>query len=268
MMNKQELIEKVTTKEKEYIRTRNQGNKYSKSAVDALLEWYGEACLLFSTYISHDDTDFMQFTDKNSVPLFEDLYDKRIVNYKKLMSRVQCDPIAKPLNNLEEQIKDGPAVFISHSSNDKDIIKSFIDNILIKGFRLDDSQIVCTSLEQYGVEGGNNIPEFICKKISGAKVILAMVSPNYKSSEVCMNEVGAAWALGRNIIQIILSETNFDNLCWLINTNKAFRIDNDACLNSLIDELYDSIGIKQPKQKSFTLWNTCKTDFLKSLKEP
>ena len=268
MMTKKGLIKKVKTKENAYLRSRKNENNYSKTTRAALREWYGEACTLFTAYIPKDDTDFKEFIDKDSVSLFEDIYDKKIVNYKKLMAYVEYGQIAKPLNNPEEQTKDGPAVFISHSSNDKDMIKSFIDNILKLGLGLTDSQIVCTSLEPYGVEGGNNIPEFICEKIRGAKVFLAMVSPNYKSSEVCMNELGAAWALEREVIQIVFSETNFDNLCWLINTDKAIRVDKETCLDSLIEKLYDSIEIKEPKQKLFTSWNIYKKEFLESLEEP
>ena len=262
MMNKQKLIDEVETLEKEYLKERINNGKYSEKAKGALLQWYSKACKLFAAYIPKDNADFEEFIKKDSVILFGDLYDDKIVVYNLLMASVEDGQIAKPLNNPEEQINDGPAVFISHSSKDKDIIKSFIDNILIKGFRLDDSQIVCTSLEQYGVEGGNNIPEFICKKISGAKVILAMVSPNYKSSEVCMNEVGAAWALKKDIIQIVLSETNFDNLCWLINTYKALRVNDRNGLDSLEETLCKAIGITIPTAKHR---NPCTEDFWKSL---
>lgn len=212
-----------------------------------------------------DNLEFKIFSEINldlDIYGLEQTYNYIIKFYRQLIPQVEHIRNEVPVDCPKEQITDGPAVFISHSSNDKDIIKSFIDNILIKGLRLDDSQIVCTSLEHYGVEGGNNIPEFICNKIKGAKVFFAMISPNYKSSEVCMNEVGAAWALKKDIIQIVLSETNFDNLCWLINTYKALRVNDRNGLDSLEETLCKAIGITIPTAKH---WNPCTEDFLKSL---
>ena len=153
-------------------------------------------------------------------------------------------------------------MFISHSSKDKDIVKLFIDNILKKGLGLRDEQIACTSFEATSVEPGDSIPNYIKRNIKDSKICLAMVSKNYKASEVCMNEVGAAWALNNPPIQIVLPGTEFHELGWLLNTNKASKINDIDCLDALGEKLCSSIGILTPTPKH---WNPSSRDFLEAL---
>ena len=89
---------------------------------------------------------------------------------------------------------------------------------------------------------GDNIPNYIREKISNATVVLAMVSKEYKKSEVCMNEVGAAWAFENEPISIVLPDADFTELGWLINLDKAVKIDNPDALNHLQKILCEKLG--------------------------
>lgn len=156
-----------------------------------------------------------------------------------------------------------PLVFVSHASKDKAILKLFVDNILKKGLNLKDENIVLTSYEATGVVPGDNIPEYIKKNIGDASIVLAMISKNYKKSEVCLNEVGAAWALGKTPVQIMLPNTNIESLGWLIHLDKAARIDDRDSLDSLEEVLCKALGIDPPTARH---WNPCTKDFLEALK--
>ena len=171
----------------------------------------------------------------------------------------------KPLTTEDSKTQQSciPLVFISHASKDKLILKPFVDNILKKGLGLKDENIVFTSYEATGVVPGDNIPEYIKRNIAGASVVLAMVSKNYKASEVCMNEVGAAWALGKTPVQIMLPNTNIDKLGWLIHLDKAARIDDKDSLDSLEEVICNGMGLQIPTAKH---WNPCTRDFLEALK--
>lgn len=89
-----------------------------------------------------------------------------------------------------------------------------------------------------------------------------MISQNYRHSEVCQNEVGAAWALKKKIIQIVLPDSTFDNIGWLMNLDKAVKIDKSYSLDNLQGNLCDflSLPIKSAKQ-----WNPHKDNFLSAL---
>ena len=171
----------------------------------------------------------------------------------------------KPMDvdNAKEICTGKPLIFISHASKDKQILKFFVDNILKKGIGLKDENIAFTSYEATGVVPGDNIPDYIKRNIASANIVLAMVSKNYKTSEVCMNEVGAAWALGKTPIQIMLPNTNIDKLGWLIHLDKAARINSRDSLDSLEEVICNGLGLKIPTPKH---WNPCTQDFLDALK--
>lgn len=153
-------------------------------------------------------------------------------------------------------------VFISHSSNDAAIINAFKTHILIAGIGLTDNNIICTSFEETGINASDNIPEYIKDNIENSQVVLCMISQNYRHSEVCQNEVGAAWALKKKIIQIVLPDSTFDNIGWLMNLDKAVKIDKSYSLDNLQGNLCDflSLQIKSAKQ-----WNPHKDNFLSAL---
>ena len=144
--------------------------------------------------------------------------------------------------------------FISHSSKDKVTIDKFIDLILKLGLQIHTEQIAYTSREETGVPPGVSIPNYIENNIASADYILIIISDNYKSSEVCLNELGAAWALKKDLIQIILPNTSFSKLGWLTSLNKALKIDDEESL----DSLYDKLNCKS----KVSTWNKHKQEFL------
>ena len=130
-----------------------------------------------------------------------------------------------------------PKVFISHSSSDKSIIDSFVDNVLVLGLGLNKDDIAYTSNEVYGIEPGDDISKYIKANITAASVVLLMVSDGYKHSEVCLNEMGAAWALDKPFISVLLPDVGFDKVGWLTNFNKAIQINQIDQLLSLCQKM-------------------------------
>lgn len=181
----------------------------------------------------------------------------------KLINKLKVIELENSKIVVKNKFTSKPLIFISHASKDKLIVKAFVDNILKKGLGLTDDNSVFTSYEATGVAPGDSIPNYIKKNIEGANVVLAMVSYNYKVSEVCMNEVGAAWALGKTPIQIMLPNTNLDKLGWLLHLDKAARINDRESLDSLEEVICKGIGIAIPTAKH---WNPCTKDFIDALK--
>ena len=150
-------------------------------------------------------------------------------------------------------------IFISHASKDKELIGKFVDSIFLLGMGMNSETIAYTSREDTGVPAGESIPQFIQNNIACADIVLMMISDNYKDSEVCLNEMGAAWALNKYIIQILLPNTSFDKLCWLCSLDKAIKINNSDNLDGLSEVLTDRLDISVKP----SVWNRNKTDFIK-----
>ncbi len=91
-------------------------------------------------------------------------------------------------------------IFISHSSKDKQIVDIFVDKLLHLGLQIDPNDVAYTSREETGVGTGEDIRKFIKENISTCDFVFFMISENYKKSEICLNEMGAAWATDRTVI--------------------------------------------------------------------
>lgn len=169
---------------------------------------------------------------------------KKCISY--LRSLVSADKMKRqmPMKNEDKsQVANTPKIFISHSSLDKEIISSFVEKVLRLGLGLDNKDIAFTSEESMGVEPGEYIPRYIKENIKDASIVLMMISPNYKKSEVCLNEMGAAWALERKCISILLPDSDFTQLGWLTSFEKAVRINSRGQLLSLYEKIARELSI-------------------------
>ena len=151
-------------------------------------------------------------------------------------------------------------IFISHSSEDKRLIDEFIDKVLRLTCGFDSSEIIYTSRQSTGAELGESIPTFIKDNLESSSLVVFMISPNYRESEVCLNEMGAAWALEKNILSILLPNVPFKKLGWLTSFNKAIKIDDSESLDKLVTML-------SRKEIDIADWNRQKESFLSFCKE-
>lgn len=154
-------------------------------------------------------------------------------------------------------------IFISHSSLDKDIVDIFIDKILILGLNLEVQDIACTSREDTGVKTGEDIREFIKENISNCDFVFFIISENYRNSQICLNEMGAAWATNRTVKPILFPNINFDSIGWLYNVRKGIMLDDSSALDSLYEDISE---VCQCKSRIST-WNKQKNEFLMNIRD-
>ena len=227
---------------------------------NAFHEWYDAASVLFSEYFERD-ANYEKFlsveTDGNQYVLGH-IFDDLRAPYKILMNKLKKGNLPTTAIATEEKSSD-PYIFISHASADKDLIQLFKTHILKAGLGYTDEQIAYTSDEASGVPAGDSIPEYIKRGIGKAQVVLLMVSEAYRASEVCLNEMGAAWALDKKPISVLLPNVSFDKLGWLTSLDKAIKIDNGDMLGNLVEVICEKSHFQLPK---ITSWNQCVKNFL------
>lgn len=148
-------------------------------------------------------------------------------------------------------------VFISHSSIDKDVVRLFKDIVLKFGIGLTDADIFFTSSPETGVPVGGNIPEYIKNNLKDCDFAFLMISENYKKSEVCLNEMGAAMVTSKKLLPIILHNFTFDEVGWLIDRNLCARIDDVERLNEIRD-----VFVTYSISTSTNVWNKYRDEFL------
>ena len=149
-------------------------------------------------------------------------------------------------------------IFISHSSEDKEIVDLFKNIILNAGLGISDNDIAYTSSPETGVPTGGNIPQYIKEHIADSYFVFFMISDDYRKSEVCLNEMGAAWALEKNVKPLLLHDVSFKSVGWLYGMNLCAKIDDEDRLDELHDEFLDKFD-SLPKTM---VWNKRKREFL------
>lgn len=152
-------------------------------------------------------------------------------------------------------------IFISHSSKDEAIIKPFITNILIAGCGLRHNEIFCT-LDNSTIHTGEDFRNEIVHGMKECDFILLMISNNYKQSEICLNEMGAAWALdNKTILPFILPDCSFEDMGFIYKVKQGAAITDKTKLDELYTDIYTSYNIKD----DWPHFNQCKEDFIKNI---
>lgn len=157
------------------------------------------------------------------------IHDK--VNY-------QCE-----LESLQQPNEDPKRIFISHSSKDVAIINSFIDNILVLGCGINRNHVFCSSIEATGVKTGNDIREHLKSEIRNSDVIILMISTNFNKSPMCLNEMGAAWVLDKNVKPLLFPQNDYSDIGWLYEISKGMKLDSEEALDELRDSLIETFEI-------------------------
>ena len=238
----------------------------SHRAIEAYHAWYDKSSVVFSHYFDDTTNEYTNFVNVDNDANGYGLKG----NYQKIRKDfcVLVDKLERGDWGIEKQTVVSPLqpsvlpskkrIFISHASRDKELIGKFVDSIFLLGMCIDSEIIAYTSREDTGVPVGESIPQYIQNNIACADIILLMISDNYKNSEVCLNEMGAAWALNKHIIQVLLPNTSFDKLGWLCSLDKALKIDNSESIDGLCEVFTDKLDISIKP----SAWNRNKAVFL------
>jgi len=135
-------------------------------------------------------------------------------------------------------------IFISHSSKDIDYVKSFVENILLLGLDIPSEKIFCSSMEGHGVKSGQYIPDRLKEEINKSALALLFISKNYKASEICLNEVGAAWAAleKETVIPILLPNIDFSEIGFLDLSRLGLKIYDREGILKLIQDCKEQLN--------------------------
>ena len=87
-------------------------------------------------------------------------------------------------------------IFISHSSKDGDIVGSFISLILSNTLEIPSEDVFCSSVPATGVPIGEDWKSEVAERMKQSEIVVFFYSVNSFESEICLNELGAAWILG------------------------------------------------------------------------
>lgn len=237
-----------------YDNDRNQFNKFLFVVLDGFIGYEQINSLRFSSVA--EDLNLIEFPAE-SLKL---LTSKAGI----MLEKPKPEKFGKKLpKNTDKTDIQSIQVFISHSHNDKNIIDPFVQKVLRLGVGMHKEQILCTSIEAMGIVTGNDFRSAIKSHMEKARVVLLFLSKYYKESEICLNEMGAAWALDKIVLPVILPSLSYPRVGVLHITNHIARIDTGAGIDALIHDLRKYLEIEEPLD--LRDFNKHRDEFLKNL---
>ena len=127
-------------------------------------------------------------------------------------------------------------IFISHSSKDAEIVNVFVNTILCNGLGLSkQNDIFCTSADGLGIKSGEDFKLRIKCELENASAVIQILSPEYKNSEVCLNEMGAAWILNSKVVPLTVPPIGYD-VGFIHANTQQLKIDSKEDLLKLFDD--------------------------------
>jgi hypothetical protein len=142
-------------------------------------------------------------------------------------------------------------IFISHSSADKQIMTYFLEDVLVNGLSFPKEQVFFSSNPSTSIRTGEDIPDELKNALNKMTLFIQYISKTYKDSEVCLNEMGAAWyKLQKSKIIIIKAPGISFNEVGFLNIQRIGLNINDK--NDLL-KLYDDYSSFFPNCKQTDL---------------
>lgn len=151
-------------------------------------------------------------------------------------------------------------IFISFSSKDSIILKSFVDKILKLGLQIDPSEIDCTGIEASKPFTGEDFKSWIKNGIQKADVIILLLSFNYRESEVCLNEMGAAWMTDNAVFPVLIPPLDYKEVGFLHINDQMLKMDSRQDMSKLGSDLYK---FRKNKDINIELFNSQLDEFTK-----
>lgn len=155
-------------------------------------------------------------------------------------------------------------IFISHSTNDADYTKAIVE--LLEDIGLDENQIFCSSLREYGIKIGEDIYERLKREFDTYNLwVFFILSDNYYKSAASLNEMGAAWVLQKEYLSVLLPKFDFKDIQGAINPNKIGIKLNSSDIIPMLNDLKNEVCNKFECTISQNRWERVRNDFIKKI---
>lgn len=152
-------------------------------------------------------------------------------------------------------------IFISHATADKEIVELLID--LLEDIGLKSNQIFCSSFEGYGIPLGENFLDRIKQELASDVMVLFMITNNFYESKVCLCEMGAAWALSKGHIPIVVPPLSYSGIKGVIPLTQGMLINDSEKLNTFKEQLEKDFNLNT--KIGISVWERKRNKFIKDI---
>lgn len=239
----------------------------SHIVIDEYHIWRAESEDFFNKYFDREEplyNRFLSLSDEGNGYTLMHSFDIQYPIFNVLMKKV----LAGSLQNQEKTIPEpriralNNTVFISHASKDKEISDAFVDLILHGALSVPIDQIFCTSTDGTKIKSGEDWRDQIKDSLLCARINFLIITPNYKESEVCLNEMGAGWVTSAKVCPLIVEPINYKTVGIIQEPIQVEKLLDETSLDRIRDEVQALLEIAPALIKS-DRWTTKKHEFIR-----
>lgn len=235
-------------------------------------EWRAESEDLFYHFFNDSNPQFQEFRslpkDGNGYRLMH-YFDQQYPIFKILIKKIESGEatdnkshISKSMSKKTVQVK---TVFISHAVNDKEIANAFVDLLILGALSVPIDQVFCISTDGTKIKSGSDWRNSIRDSLTSAKIIILIITPNYKESEFCLCEMGAAWITNAQVLPLIVEPINYKTVGVIQEPNQIERLLDEGSLDRIKDIIQDELKLSSALVKS-DRWTAKKKEYISSVK--
>ncbi len=153
-------------------------------------------------------------------------------------------------------------IFISHSNEDIEIIKPFVE-LIESGIGIDSREIFCSSLNGQGIKLGVNFKDSIHKELNDATMVITIITDYFYASAFCMCELGGVWLKSKDFVPVLVPPLSSKDLEAVLSGIQAIYINSPNNLDQFRDEICNNFDIKP---LPVSRWNQKKDEFLDKIR--
>lgn len=143
-------------------------------------------------------------------------------------------------------------LFISHSGRDSEIAKAII-TLFEKALKISARRIRCTSVDGYRLPAGADTNEVLRTEVFGAKLFIALLTPNSLGSPYVLFELGARWGARRPLFPVLAGGATPADLNAPLNGLNALSASVDDQVRQLIEDASEALSERLEPISSFSV---------------
>ncbi|WP_074626421.1 toll/interleukin-1 receptor domain-containing protein [Bacillus cereus] len=226
-----------------------------------------QRCKRFVNKNVREESFQKDFTDNADKAQAQGDADDRYDNMIGMLQSLEDYDFTVTSNGVESNLTNKiDKIFISHSSKDKEYVKTLVQLLNNIGVKKNQNNIFCSSLPGYDIPHGENIYEFLEKELNNNNImVLFVLSDNYYQSAPCLNEMGAAWITSKKSTTVLTPNFDFKQIAGAIDPTKiSFKMNDSVGLDKFRDSIIQTLELADTDYK---IWQGDKKDYLSKINE-
>lgn len=208
--------------------------------LESLLSRTGDLELTLSIFLDEfwDNTKLLlDFSPSETLISWDTWWTRRLTALSKRID-YQNEPLLERRIIVESQID----LFISHSAQDRELVKIFVE-LVTKSLKIDEDSIRCTSVAPYKLSAGDKTADILRQEVTNAKIVIGILTRSSIESGYVLFELGAAWGGDVTILPVVHPSIELSALPGPLGERHGIHLNNEDDIERVLEDLADKLSI-------------------------